>query len=263
MARNFLRNKNLMEFLWIFLITYVAYGAYLVFSQERITYQPTPQDFATCAELVHVEQVTYEGTRMYFKDNGPHVVVLYHGNYGSACDRAFLAELFEEAGYSYLLPEYAGYSNDIVKPSHERIKKDVEHVTAFLKEKNFSEVVVVGESVGTRFATYHVSLAPPQKLLLISPFSSLTDIAQHAFWYYPVSFLMNDPFDNARLIGDFPGKVVLLHGEKDDIIPLNLGQKLFDGLATPNKDLIVIPTAGHNNLFAFPETWQVIRDFLK
>ncbi|MHB1117934.1 MAG: alpha/beta hydrolase [Minisyncoccota bacterium] len=263
MASDRIQNKSFRNILWVFLVAYVVYGAYLVFSQERIIYQPTPQDFATCVELAQAEKVTYEGTRMYFKNNGPRVVVLYHGNYGSACDRAFFAELFEEGGYSYLLPEYAGYSNDTVSPSHERIKKDVEHVTRFLTAKNFSDVVVVGESVGVRFASYHTSLSRPQKILLIASFVSLTDVARNAFWYYPVALLMNDPFDNARLIGDFPGDVVLLHGGKDNIVPLKSGEKLFEHLAAPNKKLMVVPEAGHNDLFLFPESWQAIRDFLK
>lgn len=263
MTSDFLQKKNLRDILWIFLGAYVAYGAYLTLAQERIIYQPTPQDFSACADLAQAEKITYQGTRMYFKNNGSRVVVLYHGNHGSACDRAFLAELFEQAGYSYILPEYAGYSNDTVKPSHERIKKDVENVTRFLQEKNFSEVLVVGESLGTRFSAYHTSLAPPQKLLLISAFPSLTDIAREVFWYYPVSLLVKDSFNNARLIADFPGDVLMLHGEKDDIIPLKLGQKLFENLAVVHKKLIVVKEVGHNDIFFAEESWQAIYGFLK
>ncbi len=246
-----------------FLVFYISYGAYLTYSQEQIIYQPYPQDFASCVEFSLAEKINYQGTRMYFKDNGPRLVVLYHGNAGSACDRMYLAELFEQSGYSYLLPEYAGYSNDTVKPSHLLLKKDVENVVAFLGEHNFTEVVVVGESLGSSFAAYHTSLLPPHKLLLITSFTNLTDIAQNAFWFYPVSIMVKDLFDNAHLLADFQGSVLLLSGEKDNIIPLKLGQKLFAELAVPRKEIIIIPDAGHNDLFYFPETAQTIRDFLK
>lgn len=200
---------------------------------------------------------------MYFKDNGPRIVVLYHGNFGSACDRSFYAGVFERAGYSYLIPEYAGYSNDVVNPSHDRIKRDVPHVVDFLRTKNFSEVVVVGESIGDSFAAYHAALLSPQKLLLISPFKDLAAIARVHFWYYPTSLLVKNPFDNVASLEKFPGEVRLIHGDKDDIIPLALGQEFFKELATTRKEIVVIKNAGHNDLFAFPETYQAIEEFLK
>ncbi len=255
--------SSLLRLLAFFLVFYIAFGAYLAFSQESIVYQPYTQDFASCAEFSLAEKINYQGTRMYFKDNGPRLVVLYHGNAGSACDRIYLAEIFEQAGYSYLLPEYAGYSNDLVKPSHKLLKKDVENVALFLGGRNFAEVVVVGESLGSSFASYHTFLTPPSKLLLISSFSNLTDIARIAFWFYPVSIMVKDLFDNAQLLADFQGSILLLHGEKDNIIPFKLGQKLFTELEVPQKELIIIPDAGHNNLFYFPKTNKVIRDFLK
>ncbi len=255
--------RHLLRPLAFFLVFYISYGAYLTYSQEQIIYQPYPQDFASCAEFSLAEKINYQGTRMYFKDNGPRLVVLYHGNAGSACDRIYLTEIFEQSGYSYLLPEYAGYSNDIVKPSHELIKKDVENVVAFLGERNFAEVVIVGESLGSSFAAYHTFLAPPHKLLLITSFTNLEDIARNAFWFYPVSIMVKDLFDNAQLLADFKGSVLLLSGEKDNIIPLKLGEKLFAELAVPRKEIVIIPDAGHNDLFYFHKTTQTIRDFLK
>lgn len=251
------------DIIWILVGTYFVYGAYLALRQERIVYQPTPQDFASCASFAKAEKIAQGGTRMYFKDNGPRLVVLYHGNFGSACDRAFYAEMFDRAGYSYLIPEYAGYSNDVVSSSHERTKQDVEHVVDFLRTRNFSETIVVGESVGDSFAAYHASLMPPQKLLLISSFKDFAAIARTHFWYYPTSLLVKNPFNNVGFLKDFTGEVRLVHGDQDDIIPLALGQEFFAELKTPRKELIVIKSAGHNDLFAFPETYQAIESFLK
>ncbi|HAT68764.1 MAG: hypothetical protein A2481_00965 [Candidatus Yonathbacteria bacterium RIFOXYC2_FULL_47_9] len=256
-------NKRSVEALWFFVVFYVTFGIFLTVVQEWVVYQPATREFAQCADLSRTEKIPHEGTRMYFKDNGPRVVVLYHGNFGSACDRAFLAELFEQAGYSYLLPEYAGYSNDTVSPTHTLLKKDVEHTVDFLRTKNFSEVVVVGESIGVGFAAYHTALLPPQKLLLFSSFKNLSSIARVHYWYYPVSLLVKDPFDNVALIGNFQGEILALHGEQDDIIPLALGQKFFTELDAPHKEMVVIPGLGHNDLFASPDMYQVVRGFLK
>lgn len=249
--------------IWFLLVLYVSYGAYLVFTQERIVYQPTPQDFVGCREFRDAEKVAHQGTRMYFKDNGPRIVVLYHGNYGSACDRGLLARIFEQAGYSYLVVEYAGYSNDPERPTHERVKKDTENVVAYLGTKNFSKIVVAGESIGVGSAAYHASLMPPQRLLLISSFTRLSRIAHEHFWYYPTSLFVKDPFDASEFLADFTGELQLIHGEKDDIVPLSLGQELFESLTSSRKEMVIIPESGHNDLFTFTETYQTIADFLK
>ena len=249
--------------LLIFVIFYIAFGLLLAYYQERVVYQPWPQDFNNCPELKDAERITFEGSRMYFKDNGPRIVVLYHGNAGSACDRAFYASLFANSGYSYLLPEYAGYSNDTVSPSHEAIKKDAQHVIDFLANRGFTSVVVVGESIGTGIASYHVSLQPPSRLILISPFTNLIDVARHRFWFYPVSLFVQNAFDDVQLLSAYRGPVLILHGDKDDLIPAKLGQRLFITLESPDKDFVEVKGAGHNTMFDFPETITTITSFIR
>lgn len=249
--------------LLVFVIFYSAFGLFLAYYQERVVYQPWLQDFNNCPELKDVSLITFEGTRMYFKDNGSRIVVLYHGNAGSACDRAFYVSLFANEGYSYLLPEYAGYSSDPVSPTHEAIKKDVQHVIDFLANERFKNVVVVGESIGTGVASYHVSLQPPSKLILISPFTNLIDVAQHRFWFYPVSLFVRNAFDNVHLLSAYRGPVLILHGDKDNLIPERLGQRLFVTLKSPDKSLIVVKGAGHNTMFDFPETITAITSFIR
>lgn len=247
----------------LFAVFYVSFGLLLSCNQERLIYQPWTKDFDDCPELLDAERISFEGTRMYFKDNGPWIAVLYHGNAGSACDRALYAQLFEESGYSYVLPEYAGYSNDVVRPTHDVIKNDVRHVIDFLAHEGYSDVVIVGESIGTGAAAYHVSLSPPSRLMLISPFTSLTDIARRRFWFYPVSLLVRNAFDNVRLLADYRGPILVLHGDQDDIIPERLGRKLFVSLPSSEKRMVVVHGAGHNTMFAFPETFTAIRSFLR
>jgi len=235
----------------------------LYFFQEKIIYQPYPQDFASCQGFLSAEKTDYNGTRMYFKNNGPKAVVFYHGNAGSACDRSYLADIFENFGYSFIVPEYAGYSNDDTKPSNESVKKDAEHVVGFLSEHDFSEIIVAAESIGTGAGSYHVSLDKPDKLLFISPFSSLLDVAGTKFWFYPLSLMLDNAFVNADLLKNFDGKTMLIHGDKDDIIPIKFGKKLFEKINSKNKEFVIIKGAGHNDIFTFQESYEALYGFLK
>jgi len=248
--------------LGILIVFYVSFGAFLSLYQENIIYYPNSQDFNNCEDFKNAEKVSYNGTRLYAKDIDKPTVVLYHGNAGSACDRYFYADIFSQLGYGYIIVEYAGYSNDSQKPSHKLIKRDVGNVIAYIKEKRIPSVTIVGESIGTGIASYHVSLQSPDKLLLISPFTSLADVAKNRFWFYPTSILVNNSFDSLTLLTQYRNPVTIIHGDKDQIIPLGLGQKLFESLNT-QKNFVTISGAGHNDLFTHQEMYTAMINFLK
>ena len=247
----------------VLVVFYVVFGLLVTIFQERIIYQPNSQNFQSCVDLSSAEKIDHAGTRMYLKNVGPKIIVFYHGNAGSACDRAFIAEIFERHGYSYLIPEYTGYSNDSRIPSHDLLKRDVNNVINFLQERDYLEVVLAGESIGTGFTAYHASLVTPKKLLLITPFSSLLDVAKYRLWFYPVSLMLKNAFINTDLLKDFNGPVLIIHGDKDKIIPLKFGQKLFNSLQSQHKTMLVIESAGHNDLFESPETYEAISSFIQ
>jgi pimeloyl-ACP methyl ester carboxylesterase len=203
--------------------------------------------------LQDAERVTYEGTRMYVKDGEKGMVVLYHGNAGSACDRFFYADLFTQEGYGYVLVEYAGYSNDARRPTHERVKQDVRNVVAYLETVDSEKLVVLGESIGTGAAAYHTSLVPPDAVILISPFASLKDVAQRKFWFYPAFLLADNAFDNVELLRAYRGPVSIIHGDRDRIISQQSGKKLYEQLMTDQKTFISVEGGGHNNLWDSPQ----------
>jgi|SRR3989344_249866 len=254
------RNMLALGFFVFFLI---VSGTLLSYFQERLIYFPGSQDFSACAPFRNAEKRVQDGTRFYFKNNGPRLAIIYHGNAGSACDRDFLAYLVGLSGYSYIVPEYTGYSNDSRKPSHEAIKRDVRHIIDFLQEYGDKEVAIIGESIGTGVAAYHASLLSPDKIILLSPFTNLVEVARHHYWYYPVRLLVDNAFDNTANLAQYRGHILILQGEEDDIILPRLGEELFTSLKTTQKEFRRIPDAGHNTLFDYTQTHDAIVNFLK
>lgn len=254
--------KNILFKLFIPLILYVA-GVFLLFIfQEKLIYHPNDQIFSDCNFFIGAESVEYNGTRMYVKDLDKPVAILYHGNAGSACDRSFYSDMFTSADYGYVIVEYAGYSNDPKNPSTDLIKKDVDNVISYLNESGVGYSVVIGESIGTGFATYHASKSQPNKLILISPFTNMRELAAGKFLFYPTRFLVKNNLDNVDALKNFKNKVLIIHGDKDEVIPYELGKKLFESMQA-DKEFLTIKGFGHNNLFSSPETYTAIISFLK
>lgn len=247
----------------VFVLFYIFLGVYLAIFQESKIYFPDNRDFYSCKEFESAEKINFKGTRMYFKKVSEKIAILYHGNAGSACDRYFYANIFEGKGYSYLIPEYAGFSNDSKKPSHNLIKKDVRNVLEFIALQNFSEAAVVGESIGSGAASYHASIKSPAKLLLISPFTSISEIAREIYWFYPISLMVNNAFVNVELLKNYKNTFMVIHGENDEIISYKFGKKLFDAVASEGKKMISISGASHNDLPVHEIFYTSIYDFLK
>ncbi len=248
----------------IFAVFYICFGIFITINQSKIVYHPNNQDFDNCPAFANALKVNQQGTRMYVSkiDQTKPIAILYHGNAGSACDRSHYANIFNHAKYSYIVAEYSGYSNQDIAPSHKTVKQDVRNVVSYLEEKNITEYTIVAESIGTGAAAYHTSIQQPQKLLLISPFTTLADIAANRFWFYPTNLMVDNAFDNIENLKNYRHNSLIIHGSEDNIIPHQLGKELQDSLQN-KKSFKTIQNAGHNDLFRQEQTYTEIINFLK
>lgn len=249
--------------IFIFIGFYIIFGLLITVYQEKIIYQPSKADFNNCPNLEEAQKISIQGTHAYYyhSPESKKLIVLYHGNGGSACDRAFWTSFMQKGDYSYLIPEYYGYSNDASDPNHDNIKQDIEYIVQFIKDGSFESVTVVGESIGSGMASYHTSLLQPQRILLLSPFTNLVNIAQQKFSLYPVSLLVDNAFDNEQLLKGYENDITIIHGTNDKVIDFSLGKKLFDSLESKNKTFIMINGAGHNDLLNYPEALDAVSNF--
>lgn len=94
-----------------------------------------------------------------------------------------------------------------------------------------SSLVLVGQSIGCGAAVEMARQGYGQKLLLLSPFTSLLALSQRI---YPVfapalkifPFLLNDKFDNLAKAKQVSSETLVIHGDKDEIIPYDMGREL-------------------------------------
>lgn len=254
----------LKNIILILILSYVGYGLMLFFSQNRLMYYPDNTDFNSCKGFEDSQKLNLDGTRVYYKKNSADLIVFYHGNAGSACDRSFIKDEFNKLGYSYIFVEYAGYSDDKRKPSKKLIIKDAENVNEFIKTLEYSNLAIAGESIGTGAAIYHASIINTDKIMLISTFDNLLSVAKEKFPFnfYPLKLMFRENFNNGAQAVRIKS-ALFIHGEKDSIIPLHHGRNLFDKIEAEDKSFVEIKGAGHNDLFDYPETFSAITNFLK
>lgn len=176
-------------------------------------------------------------------------VLHFHGNAGNAGDRAEIATALHGAGYGVLLAGYRGYGGNPGRPTEQGLTTDARAWADWLVQRGISgrKLVLYGESLGTGVA---VRLATERKaagLILEAPFTSITDVAARAYPVLPVRLLLLDRFDSLSRIADIQAPLLVIHGEKDRVVPVDLGRRLFAAAPAP-KTPVWLPRAGHNDL---------------
>lgn len=180
------------------------------------------------------------------------VVAYFHGNGGHIGLRGSKVRPFLDAGYGVLLLTYRGYSGNPGRPSEAGLYADGRAALAFLRRRGVAaeRMVLYGESLGSGVAVQLATETRVAALVLEAPFSSAGDVAAHAFPFLPARQLVRDRFDSAAKIASVRAPVLVIHGERDRVVPPRFGRKLFEAANEP-KESRFIAGAGHNDLHEF------------
>ena len=118
-----------------------------------------------------------------------------------------------------------------------------------------------GESLGGAVALELALAHPPTGLVLQSAFTSVRDLAGLHYPHAPAG-LVPDAYPSLARIARLRAPLLVVHGERDEIVPLAMGQALFDAAPAP-KRICVVPGAGHNDLLPVmgASYGRVIRDW--
>ena len=125
-----------------------------------------------------------------------------------------------------------------------------------------NEITVYGRSLGTTFATYVSSKNKPKKLVLESPFYSISDVAKLRFPILPIRALLHYKFPTYQYINAVDCPITIYHGTKDRVISYLQGKKLFESIESESKQLIPVSNGGHNDLVSFEEYLNTIEEVL-
>jgi pimeloyl-ACP methyl ester carboxylesterase len=184
-------------------------------------------------------------------------VIVFHGNGGSALDRAYYALALNRLGYRVLLAEYPGYGARSGSFGESSFVPDALSTFDSAREEFGAPLYVLGESIGAGVASAVARdrAASVAGVALITPWDSLPDLAQAKYPLLPARFIMNSRFDNMANLASYPGPKAVAMALNDEIIPNAHTRRLYDSLGQP-KRLWRFENAGHNSWPTAPaEVW--------
>lgn len=192
---------------------------------------------------------------------GP-AIIFMHGN-GEFIDQwTHDFRRFTDAGFTVLLPEYRGYGMSAGKPSQAAILEDLVAFRQRLVELDTVDedrLVYIGRSLGGGFAAQLAERHPPAALVLSSTFTSAADAA-HDLTGLP-RWLVRDRLEVRGVLEHYPGPVLILHGEDDDLLGVHHARGNAD--VAKQSELVIYPRTGHENMPEGFGRWEDVDRFLR
>jgi len=255
------------------LLVWALVVALLVVMESHFIYFPVRELAARPADLgLEAEELAVApagGVRLHgwwIKGRGRTALVWFHGNAGNVSHRLDNArELVARFGLDVFLVDYRGYGLSEGSPSEAGLYADGLAVYDEARAKGFAprDIVLFGRSLGAAVAIEVALAREARAIVLETPFRSIRAMAREYYPFVP-GFLIRSRYDNEAKMPRLALPLLVLHGDRDEVVPLAHAERLFE-LAPGPKTFFLIRGAGHNDTYvaggeAYFDAWRAFLD---
>lgn len=197
------------------------------------------------------------GGKIFTADEGAPVILYFHGNGEIASDYDTIAPFYTSLGITLFVVDYRGYGVSGGSPSATALVDDAwlafSRSREVLREKGQQpkKLYVMGRSLGSAAALEIVDRAKDEVagLIIESGFAYTFPLIERiGFLQLPDAFEHKDGFGNLDKIAKAELPTLIIHGERDWIIPISDAEALYEASPSKQKQFVRVPAAGHNDL---------------
>jgi len=238
-------------------IAYLGLCGLLFVVQRSLIYFPQPgsgKEGMTTITLPTANARVLVSTRPM---DGPRALLYFGGN---AEDVSFSMPDLSAAfpNHAIYLMHYRGYGGSSGTPSEKGLLADALTLFDEVYPKH-STVEVVGRSLGSGIAVYVASLRPVARLVLITPYDSLLEVAALQYPYVPVRWLLLDKFESWRFAPHVTAPTLIIAAEHDELVPRANTELLHSRFKSGLISFKVVSGTGHNSISASREYVQLLK----
>ena len=206
--------------------------------------------------FIPVEEGVQLGARFYPADPGEPHILFFHGNGEIASDYDAIGPVYNNYGISFLVVDYRGYGQSTGLPTASNLLSDSH--TAFREVRCWLEgqgrtglIIIMGRSLGSApvleiACCYQGEIAG---LILDSAFARTVPLLNRlGVATNTLGISEMDGFGNFGKIRDIGKPTLIIHGEKDEIIPPEDADILLANSGSMRKQLLLAPGCGHNDI---------------
>ncbi len=247
--------------------THVVDRSFIYFPSREI--EATPGDVGLDFEDVRFKAsdgVVLHG--WFVPGGGDATLVWFHGNGGNIGHRVGnIRELVVRLGVSIFIFDYRGYGRSEGSPYEEGTYLDAESAITYVRSREDvdpEKTIYFGRSLGCAVAAEMAIKYPPRALICESGFTSVRAITKSVYPFLPgLQLLVTTKYDTLSKIERVNAPVMVLHGDRDEIVPFSMSRELFDAAKGPER-FYTIEGAGHNDTYYVggPAYFEALREFV-
>jgi len=224
------------------------------------------------ADTIPVDEVVSVSYCFYFSDKKHPNILFFHGNGETASDYEPIGSAYNQIGVNLFVADYRGYGRSGGRPTLTSMIEDAhpifEGFKRVLKERGFSgNLFIMGRSLGSASAVELANHYQSQLsgLIIESGFANVFNL--FAYLGFPLEALgipVPETPSSLDLIRKISLPTLVMHGEYDQIVPVEEGKALYENIAAKDKRLLIIPGVDHNTIFSggMEPYIKALRDFI-
>jgi pimeloyl-ACP methyl ester carboxylesterase len=243
--------RNMVTLLALVALVYFGLCAALFLVQRNLIYFPQPRSHGSGATTLTLPTDGAQVLVTARERSGPNALLYFGGN---AEDVSYslpsVATAFPD--HALYLLHYRGYGGSSGKPSEAALFADA-LVLFDRAHTDHRNIVVVGRSLGSGVAIHLASLRPVARLVLVTPFDSLQDLAAQQFPFFPVRWLLLDKFESWRYAEQVTAPTLIVAAEHDEVIPRTSTEALYKRFRTGVASFEVVAGTNHNTVSESPD----------
>jgi len=262
--------QEIVQFIPWLVAAYAVICVAAYFGNRQFMYFPDPTrtapteaslDGVNEVEITVADGITLVAWHAPAKEDQPSIIY-FHGNGANAANRAPRIEKIRESGFGVFYLNNRGYGGSGGRPTEENNVADAiaayDHLTRLGVPGG--RIVAYGESLGSGQAVRLAAKRTVAAVVLEAPLTSTVDVAREIYFWLPLGWLITDQYNIERNIRSVTVPVLILHGEQDTVIPLEMGQRVYRAANEP-KRIEIFPKGDHLDLFDYG-AWEKVRFFL-
>jgi fermentation-respiration switch protein FrsA (DUF1100 family) len=191
-------------------------------------------------------------------------VVYFHGNGGNLSVWMPVLATLHALKLRVLAIDYRGYGRSSGTPSEDGVYRDAEAAVrhAAAHRTPVRPLIFWGRSLGAPIAASATRVVAPDGLVLESAFADKAAVIRSQPVLRALNVFASYRFSTAEMLRDFRKPILVIHGDRDSIVPYSLGEELYERLAGP-KQFLRLPGADHNDFFDISRDayWKPVLDF--
>ena len=249
--------RVMLPFIATAALLYLGLCALLYFTQRSLIYFPQPGSPAGRAATITLPADGAQVRVTTRPHRGPDALVYFGGNAEDVAQSLpHLSDAFP-AHALYLL-HYRGYGGSTGKPTEAALFADALALFDQVHAEH-QNIVAVGRSLGSGVAVYLASTRPVTRLVLVTPYDSVQEIAARQYPYVPVRWLLQDKFESWKYAQSVSAPTLVVAAEHDELIPRARTDALHANFRTGVASFKVVAGTSHNTISDSAEYVPLLR----